>query len=292
MNTILARMIGSSIRIFLATGAPDGLRIVRKSNWTGVITVTPRSGYLEARSRGEFAEPCVYILVGPAEDDNVQPRIYVGETDQARKRLDKHLNEKDFWTEAIVVTASDGGLNKAITRHLESRLVQIAGEARRAELDNGNVPQPPPLIEAESADAEIFLAEMLSILPLLRVDAFELPTRPDASKSRLFVSGPEARGEGIETRDGFLVYAGSVARASTVPSVHSYLVHLREKLVQQSILVAEETGLRLNQDYVFNSPSTAAGVLLGRAANGRIEWRDANGRTLKELEQARLASEF
>jgi len=40
----------------------------------------------------------------------------------------------------------------------------------------------------------------------------------------------------------------------------------------------------LSQDYVFTSPSTAAAVVLGRSANGRIEWKDARGRTLKELQ--------
>jgi hypothetical protein len=29
----------------------------------------------------------------------------------------------------------------------------------------------------------------------------------------------------------------------------------------------------------------AAGILLGRNANGRVEWKDANGITLKELQQ-------
>ena len=43
---------------------------------------------------------------------------------------------------------------------------------------------------------------------------------------------------------------------------------------------------RLTQDYTFNSPSTAAGVLLGRTANGRIEWKDSKGRTLKEIQEA------
>ena len=37
-------------------------------------------------------------------------------------------------------------------------------------------------------------------------------------------------------------------------------------------------------DYVFTSPSTAAAVELGRSANGRIEWKDAQVRTLKELQ--------
>ncbi len=42
----------------------------------------------------------------------------------------------------------------------------------------------------------------------------------------------------------------------------------------------------MTQDYIFNSPSTAAGVLLGRSANGRLEWQDAAGRTLKDIQEA------
>ena len=46
----------------------------------------------------------------------------------------------------------------------------------------------------------------------------------------------------------------------------------------------EGAGYRFSQDYVFTSPSTAAAVVLGRSANGRIEWKDGQGRTLKELQ--------
>ena len=45
-----------------------------------------------------------------------------------------------------------------------------------------------------------------------------------------------------------------------------------------------------DHDYTFNSPSTAAGVMLGRSANGRVEWKDATGRTLKDLQTAASAS--
>ncbi|WP_435106565.1 DUF4357 domain-containing protein [Arhodomonas sp. AD133] len=41
------------------------------------------------------------------------------------------------------------------------------------------------------------------------------------------------------------------------------------------------------QDFRFASPSTAAGVLVGGAANGRTAWKDRHGRTLKELQNAR-----
>jgi hypothetical protein len=37
------------------------------------------------------------------------------------------------------------------------------------------------------------------------------------------------------------------------------------------------------RDYTFNAPSTAA-VVLGRSANGRVDWKGADGRTLQELQ--------
>ncbi len=40
----------------------------------------------------------------------------------------------------------------------------------------------------------------------------------------------------------------------------------------------------MTQDYVFDSPSSAAGVLLGRGANGRTEWKDTHGKTLKQIQ--------
>ena len=42
--------------------------------------------------------------------------------------------------------------------------------------------------------------------------------------------------------------------------------------------------LAFTQDYLFNSPSTAAGVVQGRSANGRIDWKDNYGKTLKDFQ--------
>ena len=55
----------------------------------------------------------------------------------------------------------------------------------------------------------------------------------------------------------------------------------------------EDTGTmyRMVQDYVFGSPSTAAGVLLGRSSNGRTEWKDGNGRSLKSIQEESVGSE-
>jgi hypothetical protein len=80
--------------------------------------------------------------------------------------------------------------------------------------------------------------------------------------------------------------AGSQAVTRTVPSIHRYLIEFRDSLIQKGIFVPEKDFLRLSQDYTFNSPSTAAGIMLGRSANGRIEWQDKQGRTLKAIQES------
>jgi hypothetical protein len=56
--------------------------------------------------------------------------------------------------------------------------------------------------------------------------------------------------------------------------------------VHQEVLIDKGDRYELAQDYTFASPSTAAGVLLARNANGRTEWKADDGRTLKELQGA------
>jgi hypothetical protein len=58
----------------------------------------------------------------------------------------------------------------------------------------------------------------------------------------------------------------------------------RQSLVERGIILPDGDAYKLAQDYTFDSPSTAAGVLLGRSSNGRVEWKDAEGRTLKEMQ--------
>jgi hypothetical protein len=140
--------------------------------------------------------------------------------------------------------------------------------------------------EAEVADTDAFLDDMLLIYPVVGIRAFEELRRLDAEELRL--QGPAASAEGKQTADGFVVLAGSIARTDTVPSIHAYMKELRETLFGEGVIERTPEGLRFLRDHLFNSPSTAAGVVLGRAANGRTEWKDASGRTLKEIQSAEV----
>jgi hypothetical protein len=96
---------GTSIRLFLVDGRPDGLRLVEMSNWTGVGIVCSRAGYPKARVRGEYSKPGIYLLLGPGADGLTRGHLYIGEADQLRGRIDKHAQNKDFWTEAVSFTS-------------------------------------------------------------------------------------------------------------------------------------------------------------------------------------------
>lgn len=85
MNQGNLKPLPTSIRIFLADGEPEGIRVVDKSNWTGRAVVASRAQLGEALQRDEMARPGVYTLIGPGEGS--ESRIYVGEADELRDRL-------------------------------------------------------------------------------------------------------------------------------------------------------------------------------------------------------------
>jgi hypothetical protein len=175
-----------SLEIFLPAGDPDGLRTIEKSNWTGSGIVIPRSLFREAKQRKEVARTGVYVLVGPLEDSGLQ-RVYIGEGDPIRPRLEQHASKKDFWVTCLAFTSKDENLNKAHVQYLESRLVALAAQAKRCTLDNGTVPQLPSLSEADAAEAEGFLAEMLLCFPVLGLGVFSAPSVEQKSETALLL---------------------------------------------------------------------------------------------------------
>ena len=163
-----------TLRMFVPDGDPEGVRFIDRMNWTGLGAVFPRSKWSEIRGRSEFGRTGVYILTGYSEGDDDLPTVYVGQADGVKGRIDSHAQQKDFWDTGIVfVSNGGGGLNRAHVSWLEYALVARAQGAKRCHLDNGNAPQEPALSEAEKADTQAFLREILQILPLVGLRVFE-----------------------------------------------------------------------------------------------------------------------
>lgn len=284
INMSVPKQRGYKVTIHLVDGTPDGLRTVEKSNWTGRAIVCPRAVFSSAQRRPEFGKTGVYVLVGPPDDAGL-PQIYIGEGDPVLPRLTFHGTKKDFWTAVIVFISKDENLNKAHVQYLEARLVQLARDARRCVLDNGNVPQLPSLSEADVDEVEGFLEEMRRCFPLIGVSAFEKPAEPAPSSTLLKIEAKGVVASGYESANGFIVRKGSEIVLQEVPSLPGYISALRESLQENKTVKPQGGKLVFTQDYEFDSPSSAAKVVVGRSVNGRIEWKTAQGRTLKDLQQ-------
>ena len=115
---------------------------------------------------------------------------------------------------------------------------------------------------------------------------FEKPrTQRDISQD-LFLSAKGITARGYEDTGGFVVRSGSQVVKKEVASIHPYLSNLRRALLSQGLLEDDGTVYSLLQDYVFVRHPPPSGALLGRPSNGRIDWKDKDGRSLKRLQEA------
>lgn len=267
----------------MTDGTPSGLLSAEIINWTGRFYLVPRPKIPNLANREDIKRTGLYILSGPSEDNLNRERVYIGESDNVFKRLVQHekSENKDFWNRAVLVVSKDENLTKSHVRYLESRLIDIAKQSQRAELDNTTAPDTKSLPESEEADMEFFLDQVLLILPIL---GFTF-TKPSLSSGE----GPKDPSEGSplfsyefvgthatarEIDGEFIVFKGSTARKEAMPSWTSYKT-LREQLLRDGKIIdsSDKEFYVFKENVAFNSPSAAAAVLFGGNQNGRKRWR-------------------
>ena len=82
--------------------------------------------------------------------------------------------------------------------------------------------------------------------------------------------------------DGFVVLKGSRARKEVVASATQTVVPQQQKLIAEGVITENNGQLRFVKDHMFDSPSGAAAIVMGRTANGWVEWKLPDGRKLSE----------
>lgn len=288
--------IGKSIRLFLAEGTPGGLLTAEIMNWTGHIMAAPRSDLAALIKRPETSRTGIYILLGDDPDGLEGQIAYIGEGDNVRERLASHgrpesQGGKDFWDRSIVLTSKDTNLTKAHVRYIESRLIELAIQAKRVRLTNGTNPPRIALPEADISDMEHFVEQAKVVLPVLGVNIFRsVDTGPAVHRhgteqltgSPMFEMTLKKLGITATARevDGeFTVLEGSGARQGWTGVERPTYTGLRAKLEKDGTLEPAGSAMRFTRSVVFNSPSAAAAVVAGRTANGRTEWLVQGSRT-------------
>ena len=270
-------MFGKTISLFLIEGDPNKRWVCELSNWNGKAYKIPRIDVTRCGDRKDLAACGVYFLFGKSDSDD-KGIVYIGEAENVFERLKQHdsPNGKDFWNECIVFISKDNRLNKAHIKYLEHRCYLLAKEADRYYIENSTIPADASLTESEQAEMEEFLYNICMINNVLGHKVLEPLVTDETSgaksvKQTLYIQAARgANAKGMQTNEGFVVLKGSQIADNVTRSCPKQICALRQKLIESGIIDANWV---FTENRVFSSPSTAAGVVMGRSANGLTEWR-------------------
>lgn len=302
-------VLGKSIRIYLKDGSVTGIKFAELVNQTIQSLSCPRTKIVELNKlfSEEINTQGVYFLIGYEVETGKQV-VYIGEAENVWDRLKNHDSQKDFWNEVIIFTSKDDNLTKSHIKYLESRLIETASQTKRYGLKNGNFPTLSSLPLPDKDAMEEFLLNIKILTGTLGHKFLENPisTKNNAEieisitaktennliietieeiELYLNVSGIEA--SAIQTNEGLVVLQGS--KVSKNPTKNYGYGTLRDFLIQEKIIEFDASGeLSFSRNYLFNSVSAAAAVILGYSVNGRNVWKNKEGKSIKEIEKNEL----
>lgn len=291
---------GRSLQLYFVDGKPDGMLTAEVFGWTGHVLKFPRLQIKEALKRPEVANTGAYILLGSIDGQEV---AYIGESESVRNRLLDHESKKDWWEQAIVITTASNSLHKAHVQFLESRLIEMAESIRHTPLENHTNPARPSISEADISNMEGFLTVLNMVLPAIRVDMFMQKKRGNPEQQSMTNSALRAEFELHAKKAGFtakaivdggefIVLAGSSSQNKWVGKHITNYQKLQAELIENGVITTKGTIGEFSENYAFSSPSAAAGVVLGRSSNGRVEWKvKGTGQTYSNWETETLAKE-
>jgi hypothetical protein len=279
---------GETVKVFLIDGSPAGLIQCTIANWIGVTYKIPRTELDQCKEREHLKQSGVYFLFGKSEEDE-KAVIYIGQAGVRKNgegilyRLQEHVRnpDKDYWTEAIAFTTLNNSLGPTEICYLEHKFCAIAKEAKRYIVKNGNDPSPGNITEEKESELEKFIDYSKLTMGILGHKVFE-PQSAKAStqKKELFYLGHDnERAMGKRTSEGFIVLADSYISGTVSYHLAPSYKNLRKKYEAR----INRDG-KLKETIPFASPSAASAFVLGRNSNGLTEWKTADGKSLKDIE--------
>ena len=286
-----------TIQIFLPSGDPRGMRVAEITTRIVRVIEVPRSQLGDFLRMPEAQQVGVYFLMGELSEAGL-PRTYIGQSGSVGKRLEQHHQNKDFWNRAFVLISLTNSLTQTHGLFLEWLAIAEATKAGRYGLENGNTGSQPYTPAPLQADCHEIHETAATLLATLGQPIFEPLTSAPTAKGIVelfYCKGSGADGVGEYTTEGFVVHKGSKGRAEIVPSIQGTShERMRSQLIMEGVL-AENAGsagsmLVFTRDHLFSSPSNAAMAVMGRSANGWVEWKTASGKTLDEVKRQGVIS--
>lgn len=286
--------------MFLMDGEVTGKIKCTLSNWTGVIYKIPRIQLGDLKSRDEMKQSGIYFLFG-RDEDKQKDVTYIGQATTRKNgegvllRIQEHTRDihADYFNDVIILTTQNNSFGPTEISYLENKFTQLAKEAGRYIVKNSNDPNPGNVTEEKESELDEIVENTLMIIGTLGYRVFVPMTKKvsqdltDNHSTYLYLKRKTKKSNKVieatceRTTEGFVVLEGSQVEIKDSPYLPASLKEMRQNLIASRVI---QDGV-LKEKQLFSSPSYAAAFLLGMQTNGRTDWKDQDGRTLKELEE-------
>lgn len=284
----------------LQEGTILGPRVINDPN-SGTSSIACSLGDYNRLKSGDdtfpFGNPGIYVLSLGPNAVGVE-RLYVGKsTRQLRDRIRGEVKGDEV---RQVYAFGGDHVGGAHVQYLESELIRRGKSAKTHDLSkNTQVPKLPTLAAAQVTIARKFLDDAILYFGSMGLRAFETEPSgdwmtPELSMAWTVKSSPvlvRARGR-MEKDGGMWVFKGatmvpdSLVQDYSNPAKYGYLKIVRQRLKAARVVDKQVDGsFVLNQDWRFDSASTAGSALAGQQCNGWLKWKVAgtSGKTLDRL---------
>ncbi len=289
----------SFINITLLNGTADGaLKCVNKAH-DGIIYKIKRDDIGNYTNEPELKQCGIYFLFGKEKN---KPVVYIGQANTRKNgngvlgRVIEHRKEKEsYWSDAFILISSKNAIGATELNYLENQFCNRTINAGAFETKNAADPN----TGTYSDEVEITMDDLIdytsTVLKVLGYDLFgagdfetentELNLKDEFDGwTRLYMrkEGNEP-GRGCDItcayKDGeYILLKGSKVATVAADSCHQTSKNQREEFKKH----IDGKGVVI-EDIPFGSPSAIAQFVTLSSVNGKVELKNVEGKTLKEL---------
>lgn len=289
----------SFINITLLNGTADGALKCANRAHDGIIYKIKRDDISNYTSVPELKQCGIYFLFGKIKN---KPVVYIGQANTRKNgngvlgRVIEHRKEKEkYWNEAFILISSKNAIGATELNYLENQLCNRTINAGAFETVNAADPNTGNYSDEVEITMDSLIEYTATVLKVLGYDLFGKIDVEDVENQDNDVNEYEGwlklyiRKEGNDagrdcqvtcvTKDGeYLILKGSKLATVVAKSCENGIKTKREEY-KKSI---DSKGIVL-EDIPFSSPSTLAKFATLSSVNGKVELKDADGKTLKEI---------
>lgn len=287
-----------NFNLFLIDGEVTGRIKCTLANWTGLAYKIPRSYLEKCKDRQDLKQSGVYFLFG--KNDQEEDEVYIGQAGIRKNgegvlfRVSEHLKDKDYFSDAVMLTTQNNSFGPTEISYLENKFTNMAIKTDRYNVRNNNDPNPGNVTEEKESELEDFVEYSKMVLGVLGYKVFVPLVKEyivdevkDNEELMLYLNRKIKKSNKIieakcmRTSEGFVVLKDSMIEEIDSRAIPKGLKDIREKCRATNEIING----RLTKNYLFNSPSYAAAFVLGMHTNGKTDWKNSKGISLKEMEE-------